>query len=209
MSPASVSAYILALCSPSVYDFVLKLRDQKIPVPGNPDYSALLQSLCRRLRLPDFDQKVAFVAINPDHEGQQKFCSYLKDPLGFVVDQTDFRDAFVIPGRENPYQRLSSRMTYLLGLLAHKRAHFVMVTDAFDVYYPLLDYVKNRGGKATIAFFRGGMEDRWQRVGLFDTDSPIRFIDLSDDAKAILGADLGSSLSRGFGQGGLSELRVD
>jgi hypothetical protein len=86
--------------------------------------------------------------------------------------------------------------------------HLVVVTDAFDVYYPLLDYVQNRKGQATIAFFRRGMEDRWQRAGLFDEDSPITFCDLSDDAKPIVGVDLASSLgAKGEGKG-LADFRL-
>jgi hypothetical protein len=86
--------------------------------------------------------------------------------------------------------------------------HLVVVTDAFDVYYPLLDYVQNRKGKAMIAFFRRGMEDRWQRAGLFDDDSPISFYDLSEDAKAIVGADLASSLGAKEGGKGLADFKL-
>jgi hypothetical protein len=53
------------------------------------------------------------------------------------------------------------------------------------------------------------MEDRWQRVGLFEEDSPIDFVDLSADAKPILGVDLGSSLSKSIGKGGIGTIRFD
>jgi hypothetical protein len=179
-----------------------------INVPGNPDYAALLEAVCRGSG-NNFTQKLAFVAVNPEHEGQQKFCGYLQDSLGFLVDRTDYRDAFIIPGREYPYQRLSTRITYVLGLLAHKKPEVVVVSDAFDVYYPLLDFVTTRGGRASIAFFRTAMEDRWQRAGLFDPDSPIKFIDLSDASKAILGVDLGPAHRTAARQGGLAGLKLD
>lgn len=167
-----------------------------------------------------FERMLAFVAINPEHEGQQKFCAYLRGQ-GFTVDETDFRDAFVLPNREFPYQRLSTRLTYVAGMLTapydkdgqgnlreREIPHLVVVTDAFDVYYPLLDYVQNRKGQAMIAFFRRGMEDRWQRAGLFDDDSPIKFCDLSGDAKAIVGADLASSLGSKEGGKGLANFKL-
>jgi hypothetical protein len=209
MSPASSGMRLLALECSAIYDYVLRLREQKIAVPGNPDYGALLKSICNRTGVTTFDQRVAFVAVNPTHEGQQKFTSYLSDHLHFVVDGADYRDAFVVPGRECPYQRLSTRLTYLLGLLAHKKPRVIVVSDAFEVYYPLLDLVTNRGGSATIAFFRGAMEDRWQRVGIFDTDSPVSFVDLSEDARLILGVDLGSSLTRPFGKSGIGSIQFD
>jgi hypothetical protein len=158
----------------------------------------------------------AFVAINPEHEGQQKFCAFLRGQ-GFTVDETDFRDAFIIPTRDNPYQRLSTRITYIAGMLAapydkagkpRQLPHLLVVTDAFDTYYPLLDYVQNRNGQVTIAFFKRGMEDRWQRAGLLDEDSPIKFLDLSDNAKAIIGADLGSSFGAKEGGKGLADFKL-
>lgn len=163
-----------------------------------------------------FNHMFAFVAINPEHEGQQKFCAFLRSQ-GLTVDVTDYRDAFVLPNREHPYQRLSTRLTYMAGMLSapydrdgnrRQLPHIVAVTDAFDVYFPLLDYVQNRGGQASIAFFRRGMEDRWQRAGLFDDDSPITFLDLSDDAKAILGADLSSSFNPREGGKGLADFQL-
>lgn len=166
--------------------------------------------------LARFDNMFAFVAINPEHEGQQKFCAFLRGQ-GFTVDETDFRDAFILPTRENPYQRLSTRITYIAGMLAapydkdgrkREAPHLLVVTDAFDTYYPLLDYVRNRNGQVTIAFFKRGMEDRWQRAGLFGDESPIEFLDLSDDAEAIIGADLGSSFGAKEGGKGLADFKL-
>lgn len=166
---------------------------------------------------PDsFDNMFAFVAINPEHEGQQKFCAFLRGQ-GFTVDETDFRDAFIIPNRESSYQRLSTRITYIAGMLAapydkdgnrRQPPRLLVVTDAFDTYYPLLDYVQNRNGHVTIAFFKRAMEDRWQRAGLFDDHSPIGFFDLSNDAKAIIGADLGSSVGAKEGGKGLANFKL-
>ncbi len=213
----------------SVFAFQQYLKEHDYPVQGNINYGSLLTALGQYFA-PDqragsgpgrgdrcgFDPMLAFVAINPEHEGQQKFCAYLRGQ-GFTVDETDFRDAFVFPKREFQYQRLSTRLTYVAGMLTapydkagkpREIAHLVIVTDAFDTYYPLLDYVQNRKGQVTIAFFRTGMEDRWQRAGLFDDDSPIKFFDLSDNAKAIVGADLASSLGAKEGGKGLANFRI-
>jgi len=233
----------------SVFAFQQYLKEHDYPVQGNINYGALLDALRRLLAgsgsqsgsasgprsrsvsasrshstsgaLPmPFEKMLAFVAINPEHEGQQKFCAFLRGQ-GFTVDETDFRDAFVLPNREYPYQRLSTRLTYVAGMLTapydrdgqgnlreREIPHLVVVTDAFDVYYPLLDYVQNRKGQATVAFFRRGMEDRWQRAGLFDDGSPIEFRDLSQDAKAIVGADLASSLGAKEGGKGLADFKL-
>ncbi len=145
----------------------------------------------------------SFVAINPEHGVQQRFCASLRNQ-NFIVDETDSRDAFLVPDKESPHRRLSIRIAYLAGMLVQKYdqrgehrvlPHLVVVTDAFDLYYSLLDYVKNRGGKVTLAFFRRGLEDRWQRAGFFEDDSDVRFCDLSEDARSIVGVDLGSSLA--------------
>lgn len=219
----------------SVFAFQQYLKEHDYPVQGNINYGGLMTALNRRMAPDDdtrsggvyrdssghgnhpcFDPMFAFVAINPEHEGQQKFCAFL-DRQGFTVDETDFRDAFVLPNREHSYQRLSTRLAYISGMLAapydkmgkpRELPHLVVVTDAFDMYFPLLDYVQNRNGKVTIAFFRQGMEDRWQRAGLFDDDSPIKFCDLSDDAKAIVGADLASSLGSKEGGKGLAKFKL-
>lgn len=211
----------------SVFDFQQYLKQHSYPVESNINYGALLDALNRRFALDAgsglgnrnrscFHHMFAFVAVNPEHEGQQKFCAYLRGQ-GFTVDETDFRDAFILPNREEPYQRLSTRLAYMAGMLAapydrqgrtRELPHLVIVTDAFDMYYPLLDYVNSRKGEVTIAFFRRGMEDRWQRAGLFDEDSPIRFCDLSEEAKAIVGADLASSLGAKKGGKGLADFRL-
>ena len=163
-----------------------------------------------------FDNMFAFVAINPEHEGQQKFCAFLRGQ-GFTVDETDFRDAFIIPTRDNPYQRLSTRITYIAGMLAapydkdgkqRQLPHLLVVTDAFDTYYPLLDYVQNRNGQVTIAFVKRVMEDGRQSAGLFDDDSPIKFFYLSEHAKSIIGADLGSSFGAKEGGKGLADFKL-
>ncbi|MBU0718668.1 MAG: hypothetical protein KJ749_10505 [Planctomycetes bacterium] len=200
----------------SVFSFQQYLKKHDYPVQGNINYGALLESLHRNFPNGGFNPMLAFVAINPEHEGQQKFCAYLRNQQ-FIVDETDFRDAFVIPDKESPYQRLSTRIAYLAGMLAQKYdqrggkrtlPHLVVVTDAFDVYYPLLDYIQNRGGAVTVAFFRRGLEDRWQRAGLFDEDSDVQFCDLSVDARVILGVDLGSTLGQRKGGSGLADFEL-
>ena len=203
-----------------IFAFQQFLKERDYPVQGNINYGALLESLHKKFEGEQFGTMLAFTAINPQHDGQRRFCDYLRGQ-GFTVDETDFRDAFILPNREHAYQRLSTRLTYVVGMLtapygddgkgnAHRRElpHLVIVTDAFDVYYPLLDYVQTRSGQVTIVFFRRGMEDRWQRAGLFDEDSPIQFCDLSDDAKAIVGADLGSSLGAKEGGTGLADFKL-
>jgi hypothetical protein len=220
----------LLVDSTSIFDFQQYLKNHSYPVQGNINYGTLLDTLRRNFGVDSFHPMFAFVAINPEHEGQQKFCAYLRNQ-GFVVDETDFRDAFVVPkeayvgaraepnerSKESSYQRLSTRIAYLTGMLTSKHdsrgrertpPHLVVVTDAFDVYYPLLDYAENRGGEVTVAFFRRGMEDRWQRAGLFDDDSPVRFCDLSENGKEILGTDLGSSIGKTKGGTGLADFEL-
>ena len=79
------------------------------------------------------------------------------------MDETDSRDAFLVPDKESPYCRLSTRIAYLAGMLVQKYdqrgeqrvlPHLVVVTDAFDLYYSLLDYVKIRGGKVMLERFQ-------------------------------------------------------
>jgi hypothetical protein len=191
----------------SVFAFQQFLKDRDFPVSGNPNYGNLIDVLRKEFPENDFDPMLAFVAISFDNEGQKKFVTFLHHQ-GFIVDVTDYRDAFILPERTNPYQRFSTRITYVAGLLAAKRANLIVVTDAFDTYYPLLDFVQTRKGKVTIAFFRSGMEARWQRVGLFDDDSAIKFVDLEPHAKAIVGVDLGSKKGRDDAKMGLGSLKV-
>lgn len=180
----------LLLDTSAVFDFQQHLKAHDYPVHGSIDYGALVTAVRSQAGTLAFDPMLAFVAIDPEHEGQRKFTYFLDKKLGFIVDETDFRNAFVLPNRESSYQRLSTRLTYVAGLLAHKPPHIIAVTDAFDVYFPLLDYVQTRGGRVTLAFFRRGLEERWQRTGIFEGKSPLGFFDLSGDADAILGADL-------------------
>ena len=191
----------------AVFAFQQFLRAHDYPVQGNIDYGALLASLRQRLGREEFSPMFAFVAVNPEHEGQRKFINFLSQK-GFIVDETDFRDAFILPNRESQYQRLSARMTYLAGMLATKRSDLVVVTDAFEVHGPLADYAENRGGKVTLAFFRRGMEERWQRTGIFEGESLIEFIDLSPDARRIIGVDLGSSGRTDSSRSGLAGFQV-
>jgi hypothetical protein len=203
---------VLLVDTTSVFAFQQFLKKREYPVQGNINYSGLLESVRRRFQGLTFEPMFAFVAINPEHEGQQKFCAFLRNQ-GFIVDETDFRDAFLIPDKEYPYQRLSTRITYVAGMMAQKYdrqgreqkpPQLVVVTDAFEVYYPLVDYAVNRRGQVSLAFFRRGLEDRWQRAGLFDEDSPLEFCDLSADARAIVGADLGPSIGESKSRSGLS-----
>jgi hypothetical protein len=184
----------------SIYDFQQYLKHNHYRVYANIDYGALLDSVShnyeKAMNLPTsqedeeiFNPMLAFVAIDPEHEGQRKFTKFLEETLGFTVDETDYRHAYVVPNRESHYRRLSTQLTYSMGLLAAKKQDLVVVTDAFDTYFPLLNYAE-RGGNVTIAFFKRGMEDRWARTGLFENNSPIRFLDLSVDSGSIVGADL-------------------
>ncbi len=197
---------ILAVDATPLFDFHKSLSDKKLSRQAAIDYRMLDEALVQANR-GTFGQKIAFVSINKEHDGQRKFCDFLASVLQFTVDETDYRDAFVTPNRLESvqYQRLSTRITYLAGLLVQRQETpppLVVVSDAFDLYYPLLDYVQNRGGRVSIAFFRSGMEERWNRVGLFSEESPIRFIDLSDFAESILGVDLSLAPERNQKEGG-------
>jgi hypothetical protein len=188
--------------------FQQKLKDAGRDVRGNPDYGALQDALQPMFPDATFEPKLAFVAVNFDNAPQKKFVSYLQHQLKFIVDQTDFRDAFVLPDRQSDYQRLSTRIAYVAGMLSQKKPNLLVVTDAFDVYFPLLDLAQNRGGTVQIAFFKSAMESRWDRVGLFQRDSLIEFIDLDPFAKTIIGVDLGSSQGLSGPRSGLGSLRI-
>ena len=190
-----------------IFAFQQYLKDHDFPVQGNPNYGALLDALKHEFPDDDFNPMLAFVAISFDNEGQKKFCGFLQR-LGFIVDPTDYRDAFILPDKSTPYQRLSTRVTYVAGMLSPKRPHIVVVTDAFDVYYPLLDLVQARGCKVTLAFFRSALEARWQRVGLFGDESVIKFVDLDPHAKAIVGADIAASPMGQLGKTGLGSFKI-
>jgi hypothetical protein len=192
----------------SVFAFHQYLKDHDYPVQGNPNYAALLDAIKTEFPDDEFNPKLAFVAVSFENEGQKKFSTFLQHQLGFIVDATDYRDAFILPDRSNPYQRLSTRITYVAGMLSPKRPHIVVVTDAFDVYYPLLDLVQNRGGKVSIAFFRSGLEARWPRAGLFNDDSVIKFVDLDPYGKTIIGSDLASVRGPSIGRSGLGSLKI-
>ena len=200
----------LLLDTSSIYAYQQQLKDRDFPVSANPNYAPLLDALKEEFPGDEFKPKFAFVAVNFDNEGQKKFCAFLERPLGFLVDPTDYRDAYILPERTNPYipyQRLSTRITYVAGMLAQKKPHIVVVTDAFDVYYPLLDLVQARGCKVTVAFFRSALEPRWQRAGLFNAESVISFVDLDRYAKAIIGADLVSSSGTSLAKAGLGSFK--
>ncbi len=185
----------------SIYALQKTLKDHKYSVQGNINYGALLESLRKEFPPGSFKPMIAFAAVDPESDTQRKFVDYLaKD---FLVDQTDYRDAFILPDKETQYQRLSTRIAYVAGMLAVPRSaagnqrsappDLVVVTDAFDTYHPLMDYANNRGGKVSIVFFRAGMEDRWRRTGILDENkvAKLEFRDLSDRSREILGVDIG------------------
>ncbi len=188
--------------------FQQSLREAGHELRGNPDYSALLSTLQQMFPGQLFDPKLAFTAVNFDNVAQKKFVSFLEHQLDFIVDQTDFRDAFVLPDRKSNYQRLSTKMAYVAGLLARRKPHLVAVTDAFEIYYPLLDIVQNREGRATLAFFKSGLEARWERVGLYSGESQIKFIDLDPYASKIICTNLASVQSSASRKTGLGNLRI-
>jgi hypothetical protein len=192
--PERIMSLALLVDTASIFSFRQSLEGRDFPLQSNINYAALLDAL--HLKFPDqeFDPKLAFVAIDPENEGQKKFINFLQhQKMGFMVEPCDYRDAFILPDRASHYQRLSTRVTYVAGMLARQHPHLVVVTDAFDVYYPLLDYVEVRSGEVSLAFFRSGLESRWHRTGIFDRDSKIGFVDLDPYAKAIIGGDLVST----------------
>jgi hypothetical protein len=193
MSVVSLPETIFALDAASIYAFAQTQRANEPAALANPNYAGLTDALQHLLPSVKFHLKLAFLGIDPENEGQKRFVSYLRTKEHFTVDACDYRDSYVLPDRGSgvPYQRFSSKISYLAGMVAHRAAHLVVCSDAFDLYYPLLDYVQVRGGKASLVFFRTGMEPRWHRVGLLKEDSPIQFLDLDPFAKGIIGVDLG------------------
>src|SRR5438045_3199916 len=111
LSRVSTMSLPLLVDAAAIFAFQQYLKDHEFPVQGNPNYGNLLDALDQEFPGEDFNPKLAFVSISFENEGQKKFCTFLQHQ-GFIVDATDYRDAFVLPDRSNPYQRFSPRITY-------------------------------------------------------------------------------------------------
>jgi hypothetical protein len=138
------------------------------------------------------------VALDQRSEPQRRFTDALR-AMGVHPDGIDYRHTFVSnPGGvhaerpDRPVSTLAPWIVHAIGLMSrHEAPVVVLVSGSFEPYYPLLDFVTKRNGKAFVAFFRRYLDVRWsQFTTLMEDDSPIGWIDLEPQAQQILGVDL-------------------
>jgi len=166
------------------------------------NYRELLKSLGEARKtfgLSDADASLAPAAVDVRSESQQRFVEALKQ-IGFVVDPIDYRATFVSnpPGDDKVERGQTSTLAhyaaYMMGLLAERESpEIVLVTGAFELYLPLLDFTRRRGGRAVLAFFRRYLDPRWIEIGrIGETDAVAPFYDLEQRGEALLGGALKS-----------------
>lgn len=169
------------------------------------DYGALASRLDRvrhDQNLPAVERRLAVLAVDYDNAKQRKLIDAVEFK-GIKVWKVDFRHAYVsVPfadvdsGAPDP-QSLSHWITYMCGLLAVRpRPSVVLVTGAFEVAGPLIDFVQTRGGTAILAFFRRLLDKRWISNGLLAGEMPVKFVDLDEYSRDLLGADLRELIRR-------------
>jgi hypothetical protein len=190
-----------------VVDFIRQFRstnqnDAVLPAPGF-DYRAcheILNETRGKIGFLPSQNTLAVATIDPDSEGQARFISAISK-LGILVEPVDFRDASVtlplmgdLDRSEKRYVRtLAPNIAFAIGLVASRSsAEVVVVTRAFELYRPLVAMVQNekRRGKAAIAFFRRFLDPRFGIAGLFEPDSPVKFIDLDPFSERLVGCDV-------------------
>jgi hypothetical protein len=132
---------------------------------------------------------------------------------GAMVDAVDYRDYFPspAPGAQptviaagavasdeasdapwRPRPTLAPRLSFLLGGLAAKqsmghRSEVLVLAHHFELKDALLELLQ-RGAMVGLCGYRSMMDLRWERFGLFDAKSPIRFHDLGADFDLITSA---------------------
>jgi hypothetical protein len=175
----------------------------------------LLDTLAEARRLLGWraaEVTLAAASVDKLSEAQQRFLKAL-ERLGIMVEAVPFRHAqHAVPlsGATNerqtgPGSSLAPQIAYALGLLADRTApEVLLVSSDFGLFHPLLDFVRNRGGKAALAFFKRFLEPRWAAL----LDKPdIRLIDLDPASTKLLGLDLSvPAADEGPSAGGLATL---
>jgi hypothetical protein len=142
------------------------------------------------------------LSIDTNSEGPRRFMEMLKH-AGFDPDASHYRQTFISPppGRNQidasakPITSLSSRISYIAGLMArHKGAQLLVVSHAFELYGPLIDLQRRLDsegkGRVGIAYFSSLMDQRWKSTGLMDKKSGIEFFDLEDYSDELVGLEL-------------------
>lgn len=188
----------------SIFQLVDRLRSQFPPTEDKGklpsfDYRVATEFLDKERQSLGFGpthREIAFATYDPDSDAQSRFFAALGH-RGILVEPIDFRIATPTFPIASEFERIEfrsvmSQVTYALGLLAGRDspAEVVVVTRCFDVFAPLLDLVRERKGKAAIAFFKRFLDGRWASQGLFDPDFAIKFIDLEPVSSELLGVDL-------------------
>lgn len=158
------------------------------------------------------DAIFAPVAVDTMSDPQRRFIEAL-DRMGITVERVDYRHTYVsvprTPGADRAERSVTSLtpyMAYLLGMLAGREAPEVLiVTGSFDLHGTLLDFVERRNGRATIAYFKRFLDQRWIQNGLLEDGFPIKFVDLESQSEALLGINIAAHFTTpNMRKGGLS-----
>lgn len=187
-----------------VVDFIRQFRssatEQVGPAP-NFDYRAcfdVLREEREKLGFSPAQKSLAVATVDSESDSQARFLTAISKLFDYL-EPIDFRDASItlpLGGDTDPSERryvrsLAPNIMYVVGLLAgRQQPEVVIVTRAFELFGPLQDFVTKRNGKAAIAFFRRYLDRRFAQAGLFDADSPVRFIDLDPHSERIVGCDV-------------------
>jgi hypothetical protein len=217
----SAPSYLVFDCQ-SVFQVIERLRERRIKASDDDDVSrtatfdysaaaAFINDGCNTIGFQPPQKTLAFLTQDPTSELQSRFVTALQH-RGILVEPVDFRQTtptLPLSLEHEPHEAkintLAPQIAYTLGLKAVEHAEFVIVSRCFEIFGPAMDFVTNRGGKIAVAFFRRFLDSRWGINGLFDPESPIKFIDLEIAIRPILGIelkDLGDSKT--IRKGGLS-----
>lgn len=155
-------------------------------------------------------QLTVYAAIDRGSEAQQRLGKSW-EAAGFRFLGLDYRACGVSAppndvGLRVPTSNLSAPICYALGTLRrYEEPAVIVLSHAFEFAGPLNELSKD-GARPALACFRSVLDPRWEKSGLVSReDAPIRFFDMEDEAKELLGVDLferpvdeGRSASLGF-----------
>ena len=174
-----------------------------------PDFSALKEVIIRVRRdwrqkgWRDAELQIALASVDVKSEGQQRVVAAMERTFD-TVDASYYRDNFIStpPGRspnemfdrdkgQRPMVALASRMAYAVGRLScGSEPQVLVVTHAFELYYPLLQLRRsNPSARVGLAYFGSLLDQRWKFAGVTsaERENEIEFYDLDPLASDIFG----------------------